>query len=471
MVKRLLSFWRKDAATPAKVDTWPLCRIRHATLHPGASLWTPGASGGSLGGGASAALDEVGIGGTVAVGFQTTAREQVHTHGVLARVEAREPFPEGTDPMGLGATQRYQLVGLSRIRLDPESCSNRKIPTIAANSAPNRLEDFADAPAPLIEVLQALAALDNAWQPHWAEAFRNLPTQPLGQWATTLGWRLSPEERLANFDQPERIAATLLQTLEALHLGLAPEKRRAAIRAQTLTRRTTVMPHRWMTVACDTIGWSLFHPSDLATRLTSNHAPLGAGTTQQLAAIGAGAGAGSASQNGNGANTVTCPCPGPHRVHVLLSHTGVDLPLPRATVAPAAQAVASPTPSTRPTRRPVLTPADGITVPIHRILVRHGRLFLGPAGLLGAGPGDRVEFLSPEQWVDVPNGLFRVAIWPVPPDQLDGWLRATADVANPPPELLQPGAGESGPVFAAVLEPVELAELTAPEDDEDMQAS
>jgi hypothetical protein len=119
----------------------------------------------------------------------------------------------------------------------------------------------------------------------------------------------------------------------------------------------------------------------------------------------------------------------------------------------------------------VLTPADGITVPIHRILVRHGRLFLGPAGLLGAGPGDRVEFLSPEQWVDVPNGLFRVAIWPVPPDQLDGWLRATADVANPPPELLQPGAGESGPVFAAVLEPVELAELTAPEDDEDMQAS
>ncbi len=432
--------------------TYPLCRIRHATLHPGAALWTPGTSGGNFGGGAEAAITAVGIGGVVAVGFQTTARELVHPCGVLARVEAREPFPEGQDPTGLGASDRWRLVGLSRVSLDPETCANRKHPTIVAAPAPARLEDFADAPEPLVRVLKALATLQNDWPAHWQEAFTTLPGQPLGQWATSLGWRLAAEERIAIFEHPERIADTLLQALEALHLGLAPERRREALRAQTLTRRTTVMPHRWMAVEADEHGWALFHPSDLAPALTA--------TAPHEVHPSAGA-------NGDAANTLRNPGAGPGRTIVLLTHAGLPLPIRRGGGAEAPSGADDGESAARPPRRPLLTPSEGFPAPVQRILVRHGRLFLGPASLVQGGQPDRLEYLQAEQWVDIPNGLFRIAVVPIPADSIDTWLRAFPDQRDEPPaELVSQARRDLAGVFAAIFEPVELADAEPPGSDD-----
>jgi hypothetical protein len=439
-VNRVFRFWRRKSEREDGTATYPLCRIRHATLHPGAALWTPGTSGGNFGGGAEAAITAVGIGGVVAVGFQTTARELVHPCGVLARVEARAPFPDGQDPTGLGASDRWRLVGLSRVSLDPETCANRKHPTISAAPAQARLEDFADAPEPLVAVLTALANLQNDWPAHWLEAFRTLPGQPLGQWATSLGWRLAAEERIALFEHPARIADTLLQALESLHLGLAPERRREALRAQTLTRRTTVMPHRWMAVEADESGWALFHPSDLAPALTATaphevHATTGA--------------------NGEAANTLRSAGAGRGRTIVLLTHAGLPLPLRSVGAAtPPADGADGPA-----QRRPLLTPSEGFPAPVQRILVRHGRLFLGPAGLVQGGQPDRLEYLQGEQWVDIPNGLFRIAVVPIPADALDAWLRAFPDQRDDPPaELLTPARRDLAGVFAAIFEPVDMAE-------------
>jgi len=443
MVKRLLNFWRRDAASNDSGESLPLCRVRHVTLHPGAVLWTPGASGGSLGGGAAAALDEVGVGGTVVVGFQSSAREQVQPLGILARVEAREPFPDGVDPAGLGATHRYRLSGLSRMHLDPESCTNRKIPTIVATPAPERPEDHEAPPEALVAVLEALAALDNSWPTHWLEAFETLPGAPLGQWATTLSWRLSPEERADLFERPEAIAETLLGTLEALHLGLAPEKRRAALRAETVTRRTTVMPHRLLTVAADEHGWALFHPSDLAPALNS--------TTPAEVVTRAGAEVRPKTGAHEVANTICCMTPRPATVRVLLTHTGIALP-------PFGSIPGSEAPSR--SEGPILTPADGLPVPVQRILVRHGRLFLGPGALLVSPHADRLDYLCTEQWVDVPNGLFRAAVMPIPPARREHWTRTLDGDGG------QGDEANLAPLYVALLEPVELAEPTGETDDE-----
>ena len=439
----MFRFWRRKTAVEDGATTHPLCRIRHATLHPGAALWTPGASGGSLGGGAAAALDEVRIGGVVAVGFQTSAREQVHPLGVLARVTAKEAFPDGADPTGLGAAFRYELVGLSRLDLDPESCSNKRVPTIEARPGATRLEDLAEAPAPLVDVLRALEALDNDWPTHWLDAFAALPRQPLGQWATTLGWRLAPEERLELFDNPERIADTLFTALEALHLGLAPEKRREALRAQTLTRRTTIMPHRWLTVEADTHGWALFHPSDLTSARTGA-TPTPAMTAPHPIAP---------SSSSEVANTIRCPVGETGTIAVLLTHTGISLPgtLRRA----------PPNPGQDPQqpRGSMLTPAEGFPSPVQRILVRHGRLFLGPAGLLHNPHPDRLDYLATDQWIDIPNGLFRLALIPLHGPELDAWLHAFPEQRNhPPSELLSDHGDRPLEVFAAVFEAVELAD-------------
>lgn len=110
-------------------------------------------------------------------------------------------------------------------------------------------------------------------------------------------------------------------------------------------------------------------------------------------------------------------------------------------------------------------------MPIHRILVRHGRLFLGPAGLLQAGQSDRLEYLQGDQWVDVPNGLFRAAIWPILPPDLDRWLHAFPDQAlNPPDGLVNRPPHEDVAVFAAILEPIEFADTALAPDDSAVSA-
>lgn len=363
MLERLISLIRGSAKRPVGSATHRLCRLRHATLHPGATLWTPGVGGGNLGGGASSALDDAGVGGHVVVGFQASAREPVHPFGVIALLEERVPFPEGWSPEGLGATHRYRLLGLERVAIDPQSCTNKRVPTVLATTVPTPAEDLAPAPEALVALLQALSRLENAWPEHWLEAFRTLPGGTLGQWATTLGWRLSRDERLLLFDQPGKITEVLLSTLDGLHLGLAPERRREAVRVQTLTRRTTVSPERTLPMVVDEAGWALFHPADVAL-------PEGA--------LGE-AGGGGAPSTGNAVTVAGAPgrrC----RVRVTVGglHTDeADRKIGEATF---------------------------------RLLVRHGRLFLGGASLLRAGYQDRLEFADPTQWIDVPNGLYRAVV-------------------------------------------------------------
>ncbi|MCC6619705.1 MAG: hypothetical protein IT385_00530 [Deltaproteobacteria bacterium] len=350
------------------MTTSRLCRLRHATLHPGATLWTPGVGGGNLGGGAASALDDAGVGGLVVVGFQASAREPVHRGGVLAEVQERVPFPESWNPEGLGATHRYRLLGVSRVEIDPATCTNKRVPTVIATAGGVRPEDALPPPPELVQLLQALARLDNPWPEHWLEAFRILPTAPLGQWATTLGWRLSREERLQLFDQPGRIPEVLLSTLDGLHLGLAPERRREAVRVQTLTRRTTAMPERVVPVVVDEDGWALFHPADVASVGSSGTTtgPVSVGVAGHLAA---------------GNAVVVKAAPGRRC-------------LVRFTVAPLS-------PTEEAARQGEST---------FRLLVRHGRLFLGGASLLRAGYQDRLEFADAQQWIDVPNGLYRAVV-------------------------------------------------------------
>lgn len=377
MLKRLLTFWRRRPERPRDGATWRLCRLRHATLHPGAVLWTPGVGGGNLGGGASNALDEAGVGGEVVVGFQSGAREPVHPYGVIARIEERVPFPESWNPEGLGASHRYRLTGLSRVAIDPASTTNKRVPTIIAKPDEPRPEDLAPPPPELVDLLAALSRLDNAWPEHWLEAFQSLPGAPLGQWATTLGWRLAREERLMLFDQPGRIAEVLLSTLDALHLGLAPERRREAVRAQTLTRRTSYMPERTLDVVVDEDGWAIFHPADVhaasevEVRAGAIPAERGEVSGPKLAAH---------FQRGNVIAVRSAPG---RRCRVRLTAAS-------------------------------LTEEEGHrkgAESTFRLLVRHGRLFLGGATLLRTGAyQERLEFADAEQWFDIPNGLYRATV-------------------------------------------------------------
>lgn len=328
-------------------------------------MWTPGVGGGNLGGGASNALDEAGVGGEVVVGFQSGAREPVHPYGVTARIEERVPFPETWNPEGLGASHRYRLSGLARVAIDPASATNKRVPTVVARPDQARPEDLAAPPPELVELLGALSRLDNAWPEHWLEAFQSLPKAPLGQWATTLGWRLGREERLLLFDQPGRIAEVLLSTLDALHLGLAPERRREAVRAQTLTRRTSYMPERTLDVVVDEDGWAIFHPADVHT---------------QAEVEGGGAKLATHFQRGNVIAVRSAPG---RRCRVRLTAASL---------------------TDDETRR---RGAEST----FRLLVRHGRLFLGGATLLRAGAyQDRLEFADAEQWFDIPNGLYRATV-------------------------------------------------------------
>lgn|GEM_PF-1541071 len=368
MLKRLFTFWRSQPSRPAEGAPFRLCRLRHATLHPGASLWTPGVGGGNLGGGASNALDEAGVGGEVVVGFQSGAREPVHPFGVLAKIEERVSFPDTWNPEGLGASHRYRLTGLARVAIDPASPTHKRVPTVQASLALPRPEDTTPPPPELVELLEALSRLDNAWPEHWLDAFASLPRANLGQWATTLGWRLSREERLLLFDQPNKIGEILLSTLDALHLGLAPERRREAVRAQTLTRRTSFMPERSLDVVVDEDGWAIFHPADV-------HGP----ELEPRPKI---------ETHFQRGNVIAVRSTAGRRCRVRL--TAGDL-----------------TPEEAHRHGPEMT---------FRLLVRHGRLFLGGATLLRAGAYmERLEFAEAQQWFDIPNGVYRAIVTALEP--------------------------------------------------------
>lgn len=366
MLERLRKLLRPDRGDDAEAtSTYRLCRLRHATLHPGATLWTPGSGGGNLGAGAAEALADVGLGGELVVGFQTRAREPVYPRGVLARVEEIAPFPEDWDPEGLGAPQRYRLMGLGRVELDISSVANKRVPTVTATLHPARPEELEQADAELLAQLAGLAAADNHWPDHWLEAFDQLPAAPLGQWATTLGWRLGAEERLELFDHPDRIAARVLSTLDSLHAGLDPTRRREAVRVQALTRRTTIMPERTLAVVSDAAGWALFHPGDLG----EGGGP--AVTPETVAAHLA---------MGNLLGVRTAP-----GRRAIVRFTGGEL-----TGGESAARLGEAT---------------------FRLFVRHGRLFLGGAALAtGNHFDDRAEYADPNQWIDVPNGLFKVVV-------------------------------------------------------------
>jgi hypothetical protein len=404
---KFLQFWRRDASEADGRGTYPLCRVRHATLHPGASLWTPGTSGGSLGGGAEDALIEAGLGGIVAVGFQTSAREQIHPAGVLARIEATEPFPEGIDPAGLGAMRRFHLIGLTRVTLLAETVAHRRVPTIDIVPAEACPGDLAEPPAALREVLCSLRALEHAWAPHWREAFELLGPEPLGQWATTLGWRLSPEERLALFDDPTRIGPLLLENLEAMHQGLAPERREAspALTLRATRRLTAAPPHRWLSITTDAQGWAVFHPAD------AGRGPPDSGTFRRpLEAAGL------------AANRILIPEPAGGPLEVLVSH-----------------------PARLGELGPARTAGDmvGAQGAAGRVLVRHGRLYLGPTAALAR---DGLVEQHDGGWVDVPNGLYQVHVGPMTPEQ-----RAA----------LAPEADGRTALLLLVLEPVETQPPTA----------
>jgi hypothetical protein len=241
------------------------------------------------------------------------------------------------------------------------------VPTVLVLPDGVRPEDALPPPPELVQLLQALAKLDNNWPEHWLEAFKTLPAAPLGQWATTLGWRLSREERLMLFDQPGRIAEVVFSTLDGLHLGLAPERRREAVRTQTLTRRTTAMPERTVPVVVDEDGWAIFHPADVAPPAEAE--PAGTGPHGLESHLAAG-------------NAVVVRAAAGRRCLVHLT----VMPL---------------SPSEQAARGREST---------FRLLVRHGRLFLGGASLLRAGYQDRLEFADAHQWIDVPNGLYRAVV-------------------------------------------------------------
>lgn len=407
MIKRILGWFGRAPTPREEAAPLPLCRLRHATLHPGATLWTPGVGGGNLGGGAAAALDEVGVGGEVVVGFQSGAREPVHRAGVIARIDERVPFPESWNPEGLGATHRYRLTGLRRIQIDSGSTSNKRVPTVVVTPDLARPEDLEPAPQELRDLLEALAKLENPWPDHWLEAFAVLPRAPLGQWATTLGWRLSREERLTLFDQPQRIAEVLLSTLDGLHLGLAPSRRREAVRAQTLTRRTSIMPEKILDVLADEDGWAIFHPADVhaSTSATqpivlplSIRPPTGPGTRRP---------------------DDTAPRTAPN-LRALAGGTtrspSLDAPLEnhfaRGNVL-AIRAQAGRCCRVRLTGQS-LTPEEDARKhgeSSFRLLIRHGRLFLGGGTLLRTGSyQERLEFADPARWFDVPNGVYQAVV-------------------------------------------------------------
>ncbi len=402
MLKRLIGwFGKKPEPRTRAPEPLPLCRLRHATLHPGATLWTPGVGGGNLGGGAATALDEVGIGGEVVVGFQSGAREPVHRTGVIARIDERIPFPESWNPEGLGATHRYRLTGLRRIQIDSGSTSNKRVPTVIVRPDTERPEDLALAPPELKDLLDALSRLENPWPDHWLEAFLSLPRAPLGQWATTLGWRLSREERLMLFDEPHRITEVLLSTLDGLHLGLAPERRREAVRAQTLTRRTSIMPEVILEVLADEDGWAIFHPADV-------HASANATQPIVLPIIPR---TGPSDRPSTPHNVVPPPVTTttdrPRPVHVALENH-----FARGNIV-AVQATPGRCCRVRLTGKSLEPEEDarkqGDTS--FRLLIRHGRLFLGGGTLLRAGSyQERLEFADPRRWFDVPNGVYQAVV-------------------------------------------------------------
>ncbi|TNF32282.1 MAG: hypothetical protein EP329_10755 [Deltaproteobacteria bacterium] len=392
MLERLRRLLRPDRRRDEASTTYRLCRLRHATLHPGASLWTPGVGGGNLGVGAAEALDDVGIGGELVVGFQVRAREPVHPHAVLARIEEVRPFPPDWDPEGLGASQRYLLVGVARVTLDRDTITHKRIPTVTAQVEPPRDEEL-EAPSPeLLAQLTTLAAADNHWPQHWHDAFELLRSAPLGQWATTLGWRLSADERIALFDHPERIGPAVASNLESLQVGLDPARRREAVRVQALTRRTTVMPDRTMRVVADAEGWALFHPADIGPDLEGAVIPA---DIQAHLALG---------------DLVSVHVPAGTSVRVRL--TGGEL-----------------------NEDEVAVGAPSVTF---RLDVRHGRLFLGGGTLANNNHfQDKVEYAEPAQWVDVPNGLFATTVTALKPGE-DGergyvvQLREVIDLAAIP---------------------------------------
>jgi len=365
MLERLRRLLRPDRRREAGESTFRLCRLRHATLHPGATLWTPGVGGGNLGVGAAEALDDVGIGGELVVGFQIRAREPVHPQAVLARVEEVRPFPPEWDPEGLGASQRYLLVGVARVTLDRDTITHKRIPTVTAVTHPPRDEELEAPGERLVAQLATLAAADNHWPQHWLDAFELLPNAPLGQWATSLGWRLSADERIDLFDHPERIGPAVMSNLDSLQVGLDPARRREAVRVQALTRRTTVMPDRSMRAVADEEGWALFHPADLSPDLDGAVVPVDIPAHLALGDL------------------VGVRSPAGEAVRVRL--TGGEL-----------------TEDEEPFRQESVS---------FRLEVRHGRLFLG-GGALASGNHfqDKLEYADPAQWVDVPNGLFAVVV-------------------------------------------------------------
>ncbi|MFT7579926.1 MAG: hypothetical protein ACI9MR_001593 [Myxococcota bacterium] len=346
-----------------------LCRLRHAALHPGAMLWTPGVGGGNLGAGAEAALLDAGMGGDVVVGFQTQVRMPVHPGGVLARVEAVAPLPEGWDTTGIGAEQRFLLRGIQRVDLDVSTCTNKRVPRVFGVTRMGH-PDALEAPSETLkELLAALAEIDNHWPEHWLEAFRTLPDAPLGQWATTLGWRLTATERLELLEHPDRIEGTICSALDDLRTGLDPSKRREAVLQQTLTRRTSAMPERRMDVAADTVGWALFHPADAdPTELVTDATKVAPELYAPDLALG------------NVVGVITA-----EEGNTVVRITSGDLTADEASH-----------------RRQDVT---------MRLFVRHGRLFLGGAALAARNHfQDNIVFADPTHWVDVPNGLYRAHV-------------------------------------------------------------
>lgn len=421
-LRKLARSKERHPAPPAR----DLCRLRHATLHPAATLWTPGGAGGHLGAGALEALEDTGVGGELVVAFQQRAGDPLHPRGVLARIEAVEDFPADFDPAGLGATRRYLLRGLRRVDIQVESATSRRVPTVVATSAAPLPFDLEPAPIELVAELTELLAADKTWPEPWLEAFDGLENALLGQWATSLGWRLTPEERLALFDDPGRIAETLSASLESMHSGADPIRRRQAVRRQVVTRQTTAMPDRVLAVDADDRGFALFHPSDIvdlerdgrpgdpAARLADHFA------RGDVVAVGTAA-------------------PGPTRVRVTA-----------APVTPEEQAA---------TRAEVEL----------RLAVRHGRLFLGPGRLIAMDePQDNILYADPAAWVDVPNGLFRVTVAALGaagagPEEAAGEPAPAAPAAEGVAEEVT--RGEPGPPdYVARLRPVEaLEEVPAPE--------
>ncbi len=372
MLTRLKRLFTSEEDAEDGLICLPLCRLRHATLHPGSFLWTPGVGGGAFGEGASSVLEAAGVGGEVIVAFQAAARAPLHPHAIVARIDEVTDLPEDWDPADLGAKQRFRLTGLERITLDLATCTTKKLPTIKGKHANTRQEDLEMPSETLREALAALSKVDNNWPAHWQAAFAQLPEAPLGQWATTLGWRLSKDERLELFDHPERIETAVASTLDALHLGLDPDSRREAIRRQTVTRRTSAMPEREVVTEADTAGWAIFHPGDLTPpEGTADDAP--PIPTATHLALG---------------NLVAVRVASARMIRVRLTAKELDT-FEQAAVRASAS---------------------------FRLYVRHGRLFVGGLNLAcSERANDHEAFAEPKRWVDVPNGLYRAEVFALEP--------------------------------------------------------